>query len=1460
MDNPTDWPTPQEYNEAVQHPSFCFSDKALQASTVELNQIGLPRPMTGAFASVYKLSGGGTSWAVRCFLEFRPDLKERYYAINDALQASQIDAIVGFNYLEKGIRVKGRWFPILKMDWVEGEPLEKYVERNVRSTARLAEVHKHFINMVQQLSRAGIAHGDLQHGNLLVADGQLKLIDYDGMYVPALQGKVSAELGHRNFQHPTRSHQLFDSSLDNFSAWLIDTSLKSLVIDGSLWRELKGGDDALIFRFSDLSDPENSLVFNTLLEHESREVNESARLLRKVIGLRADLIPEFRSDEAAIDKIYERQNMKIIGDADEAKSPLTDTDKQAAIIDYDRWLEAQKRSKKQRNRSKRSLMRKLATRLRALSTRFWRSAMSSLAPLKWASDMLDEGDREYSETNYVRAVKLYNEVAEYFRVYAGRDKHILCESLVKLGYCYIDKGQYGTAAHYFRECQKVSYMFQISDYEMRSSLLLAATYYELGQSGRTLTELSRGLTNLAGLINVVRAEKPWSFGRRLTLPAMLVDLGHSYLHTNDFASSGIVYGAAIEVCCWVADDPQKSRPSQLIVARANMGLLCGRSDQEIIDLDDSDDNPARPFFQLLSLMISLDLEDLRQLFAQELRGVLRSDRKFAELIHYVASVFERRKENQKAELAYNTALSVYRTADDDGAFQFKIADCLFGLNKQEAAIKTLSETGTWQKMHGESLLKRLNNVDGLAEALMVATVIFYSDQHKLRYGCLDKILARIPVLSEFALGRRREDELKRSLESVLESKFGSVISFAELALEIARDLKRKDRFAESAITYSIAFKSFQKVGASEAYGSSIIECILGSTDLDGAARLLLESGNLESMVRLMINVMVKQGEYKRELVTDLVVRVLNLQLEKPFSSVTEGEIKVSLELLQWCTDSDVAVVGNMRLRVAQWMETREISVAHNLVEQGKFSSALAIFEKYEGLTGANVIAVMELWIMRYLSLALVDSTTRGRLPVADGYSFGCAVELIGGLKKRGALSPGFALQLAELIRASRTSGAERYVHDVLQIFIEAGSQFEEASARISEYLGAHTPKSPNASIKLVVDYSAPSGDPSVDLKFDGSVLNLTPPPMTRREPSYSTVDLWRQLNRVFFMIDREQLVEAVNQLRELQELSIDQYFLAETCIAMGYCCFLLNDEAEAERAYKKGVRIGKRIDPLLHSRIALAIAILASTTLDRARLLRTLSDPMMSKKDIFRQAASVLGRNLHVDEQFADAIGISLYERACEQESANLQEAARRNYRAALAILGIANSDYWPEVVDCLDATNQIYRAANVLAIQSRGLADEERFKNLLTKLAERRIRNKGQTQAIMHYERFKIPFSRFINAANQNRVLKSIHRVLSSPLPPTRLFLEIHTNMLDLYRKEQLTREFCQQLSEVISKSVAECEDERRARCKQDVLKIAHMIQRVDADSAVAVMNTLDSFEAPDTNGPLFTNEKPRN
>src|SRR5574341_1249786 len=225
------WPTPQDYQEALQNPGRSLADPELRAGRVELDPLGLPKPRTGGFASVYRVHCGQGDWAVRCFLRDFQDQQERYTAISDHLTRVKLPYTVDFTFLPQGIRVRGQWYPILKMKWVEGERLDHYIERHLRSPSVLLGLAAHWIQMVKALQQASIAHGDLQHGNVLVVQGNLKLIDYDGMFVPRLNGQVSHEVGHRNYQHPLRTASDFGPHLDNFSAWVVYMSLIALSVD-----------------------------------------------------------------------------------------------------------------------------------------------------------------------------------------------------------------------------------------------------------------------------------------------------------------------------------------------------------------------------------------------------------------------------------------------------------------------------------------------------------------------------------------------------------------------------------------------------------------------------------------------------------------------------------------------------------------------------------------------------------------------------------------------------------------------------------------------------------------------------------------------------------------------------------------------------------------------------------------------------------------------------------------------------------------------------------------------------------------------------------------------------------------------------------------------------------------------------------------------------------------------------
>ena len=254
------WPTPQDYNEAIQNPQTAFADAELRTGKPELNALQLPRAITGQFASVYKMKCGARTWAVRCFLRNVPNQQQRYEAICAHLAKVKLPLpyVVDFEYQPQGIRVRGQHYPILKMAWVNGESLTRYIESHLATPGLLSNLAYRWVEMTQALRRAGLAHGDLQHGNVLVRDDALMLVDYDGMFVPALAGQMSYETGHRNFQSPQRNETHFDAQIDNFSAWVIYVSLQALRIEPALWQRFWGGDECLLFRRRDFEAPEQS--------------------------------------------------------------------------------------------------------------------------------------------------------------------------------------------------------------------------------------------------------------------------------------------------------------------------------------------------------------------------------------------------------------------------------------------------------------------------------------------------------------------------------------------------------------------------------------------------------------------------------------------------------------------------------------------------------------------------------------------------------------------------------------------------------------------------------------------------------------------------------------------------------------------------------------------------------------------------------------------------------------------------------------------------------------------------------------------------------------------------------------------------------------------------------------------------------------------------------------------------
>jgi hypothetical protein len=251
------YPTGADYVEALQDTRRCFNDPELVGCSVRTNSLGIPRPISGNFASVFTAeTAGGRKLAVKCFTRDVPDQQSRYREIAAALRDVPAGWKVGFRYVDAGIVVRGRPYPVLVMEWITAKQLIPWIEDRIGDRPALARLADRFAELVAGLEAAGIAHGDLQHGNLLVTPrGELKLIDYDGMYVPALRDRPALELGQPNYQHPRRAAGDYGPWLDRFSARVIHLSLTALASDPGLWQRLhKPGGEYLLLQKYDLED------------------------------------------------------------------------------------------------------------------------------------------------------------------------------------------------------------------------------------------------------------------------------------------------------------------------------------------------------------------------------------------------------------------------------------------------------------------------------------------------------------------------------------------------------------------------------------------------------------------------------------------------------------------------------------------------------------------------------------------------------------------------------------------------------------------------------------------------------------------------------------------------------------------------------------------------------------------------------------------------------------------------------------------------------------------------------------------------------------------------------------------------------------------------------------------------------------------------------------------------------
>lgn len=264
------YPLISEYVKAIQDASDNL-DKLAHLTPVQ-DDHGEPYRSSGAFAVVFKMldKSTGKYYALKCFTEEQEGRADAYRQIADELDLLDSPYITSVKYMEKELFVDSQCeedeFPVLLMDWVDGETMEAYIAANYHNQSAMSLLCYRFGKMAAWLRSQSFAHGDVKPDNIIICpDGSLTLVDYDGMFVSSMKGCKSPTVGTRDFCHPLRTVDDFDETIDDFSLASIALSLKAISMKSTLL-DIYGASDRLLFSENDYRNPSNSKVISALQE------------------------------------------------------------------------------------------------------------------------------------------------------------------------------------------------------------------------------------------------------------------------------------------------------------------------------------------------------------------------------------------------------------------------------------------------------------------------------------------------------------------------------------------------------------------------------------------------------------------------------------------------------------------------------------------------------------------------------------------------------------------------------------------------------------------------------------------------------------------------------------------------------------------------------------------------------------------------------------------------------------------------------------------------------------------------------------------------------------------------------------------------------------------------------------------------------------------------------------------
>ena len=267
------WPSRADYTQAVRdYPDRSLKDTKLEGGKPRRAKDNFLASYEGGWSIVFPIEKASKTFALRCWIKDVVDAEIRYQKISAHLAQENLPYFVDFEYIPEGIWVRGTKYPITRMEWANGLPLRAFIAQNLQEADVFRTVATEFQKMVAALHVHDISHSDLQDGNILLnrngTQVDIKLIDYDSVFVPALRGYPdSGIVGLPEYQHPQRiaGGGQTGEKVDYFSELVIYLSFLSLAEKPELWNRFKDSTgDGLLFSSADFKNPDTSDVFGEL--------------------------------------------------------------------------------------------------------------------------------------------------------------------------------------------------------------------------------------------------------------------------------------------------------------------------------------------------------------------------------------------------------------------------------------------------------------------------------------------------------------------------------------------------------------------------------------------------------------------------------------------------------------------------------------------------------------------------------------------------------------------------------------------------------------------------------------------------------------------------------------------------------------------------------------------------------------------------------------------------------------------------------------------------------------------------------------------------------------------------------------------------------------------------------------------------------------------------------------------